>query len=86
MMSSICFNISPFTLFHELLSHSVLERRKPFNPHFLDMSRRRIGKQSLANHVNAVSMKMNFKWLQVKMSPQTLRNNLFSHTSISSSN
>ena len=76
LMISIISNVDPFTLFHELLSHAVLERRRPNNPHFLDMSRVRIGKQSLANRLGIISRKIKFKWLNINMSANALRSNL----------
>ena len=76
ILISIITNADPFTLFHELLSHAVVERRRSHNLSFLDMSRVRIGRQSLANRVNAVSRKINFKWLHIDMSPNLPRKNL----------
>jgi len=60
---SICTNCSPFTLFHELLSHAVIENRRPRRPWFLDMSRKRIGRQSFANRVGNLSKSLQFDWL-----------------------
>ncbi len=76
MMISISNNACPFALFNEILSHAVVERRKPFNPTFLDMSRTKIGRQSLANRLSNVSKKTKFEWLYKQMSKDTLRVNL----------
>jgi hypothetical protein len=76
ILISISNNQDPFVLFYELLSHSVVETRKPHNPKFLDMSRTRLGRQSLANRVNVVAMKLKFEWLHVESSKELLRKNL----------
>jgi hypothetical protein len=76
MLISIVMNQCPFVLYHDLLSHSVLERRKPHNPSFFDTSRSRIGKQSFSNRVNIPARKINFQWLHIPLSKDTLRLNL----------
>ncbi len=63
LMITICNNYDPFLLFHDILSHSVLERQRPARPKFFDTSRTRIGKQSLANRVGIITLKINFDWL-----------------------
>jgi hypothetical protein len=85
LLISVINNVEPFVLFNEFLSHSVLERRKPNNPSFLDTSRLRIGRQSIANRVNSVAQQIKFPWLEVPLSVDTLRRKLkmsfFSHLS-----
>jgi hypothetical protein len=76
LLYSITINMSPYALFQEVLSHAVIEPRKPENPKFLDMSRLKIGRQSFANRLNFIALKMSFNWLQVPMSPEILRKNL----------
>jgi len=76
VLISIVNNTDPFFLFHELLSQAVTERRAPLRPWFLDMSRKRIGRQALANRVTDISRRLNFDWLDVKMSKDALRKNL----------
>jgi hypothetical protein len=63
MMISIANNACPYVLFNEMLSHAIQERRRPYNPSFLDMSRTRIGRQSFANRLSHVSKKIKFEWL-----------------------
>lgn len=41
---SICINCSPFTLFHELLSHAVIKNCRPRRLWLMAMSRKRIGR------------------------------------------
>jgi hypothetical protein len=60
---SISNSSEPFVLFHELLSHAVIERRSEPRPWFLDMSRTRIGRQSFSNRVTAISKSLKFDWL-----------------------
>ena len=76
ILYSITTNCSPFALFNEILSHAVLEKRRDKNTKFLDMSRTRVGRQSLANRLNKISPRMTFEWLGVKMSKETLRTHL----------
>ena len=77
LLYSIVANTSPFTLFHEVMSHAVIEeRRRPNNPNFLDMSRVRIGKQCFANRLNSISKGMTFPWLLIDLSPDSLRKSL----------
>jgi len=73
---SISENAEPFVLFNEVLSHSVIERRRQFNPTFLDMSRTRIGRQSFANRLNFVARKLCFEWLGIMLSKSAVRVNL----------
>ncbi len=77
LVISIINNVNPFPLFHELLLHAVVVRRKLQNPSFLDMSRTWIGRQRLANRSKAISRKINFKWLHLIMSPNILRKNFY---------
>ncbi len=73
LVITIVNNTDPFVLFHELLSHAVIERRSPRKPWFLDMSRSRTGRQSLANRVSPTMRKINFDWLDVDLSKDSLR-------------
>jgi hypothetical protein len=73
MVIKITNSTEPFILFHELLSRAVIERRSPQKPWFLDMSRKRIGRQSLPNRVSTISKQMNFPWLDVEFSKDRLR-------------
>jgi hypothetical protein len=70
---SIVASTEPFFLFHEFLSHAVVERRSASRPWFLDMSRTRIGRQSFANRVASISKKINFDWLGHIFSKDKLR-------------
>jgi len=76
LLISILSNTDPFVLFNELLSHCVVETRKEFNPSFLDMSRTRIGRQSLANRVNIISKQIKFEWLGKTFTKDSLRKSL----------
>jgi hypothetical protein len=73
---AIVNSTSPFFLFHVLLSQAVMENRRPHEPWFLDMSRSRIGRQSLVNRSNLISKRINFKWLDVELSRDTIRTKL----------
>jgi hypothetical protein len=72
LLISITSNAEPYELFKEILSNSVVNRRKPENPTFLDMSRLRIGRQSIANRL-VVAQKLHFEWLHVRYSKDSLR-------------
>ena len=61
MLISINANAAPFTLFHELLSHSVVERRSEGRPKFIDLSVLKIGRQSFANRLS-VAKSIKFDW------------------------
>jgi len=61
-LASICINTQPFLLIHELLYHAMVKRRAEHRPTFFDMSRTRIGRQSLANRVRMINEKMKFDW------------------------
>jgi len=76
LLISICNNTAPFVLFHELLSHSITERRTEHRPKFLDMSRKRIGRQSLSNRVTHVANKINFDWSGLPLSSNVIREKL----------
>jgi hypothetical protein len=73
MLISIVENQCPFVLYHDLLSHSVLERRRPHNLSFFDTIRSRIGKQSFSNRVNIPARKIDFPLLHIPLSIDTLR-------------
>ncbi len=76
LLISIVMNTTPFVLFHEVLSHSVLERRRPCNPRFLDMSRSRVIKQSFSYRINAIARPIKFEWLDRVLSKETIRSSL----------
>ena len=73
LLITISIYASPFSLFHEILSHAVVERRKQNNPSFLDMSRSKIGRQSLANRLNPITACIKFEWLGKSFTKDTLR-------------
>jgi len=62
---SISTNCEPFFLFHELLTNSSIEQRKPLRPRFYDSSRSKIGRQSFPNRVTAIAQQLDFDWLQL---------------------
>jgi len=73
---NISNNAAPFNLFHDVLSHAVTERRAEYKPHFIDMSRRRIGRQSFANRLTHVANRLNFDWCGIVISPAALHTKL----------
>jgi len=69
----ICNNCEPFSLFHELISSSTTEQRKPYQPRFFDSSRSKVGRQSLPNRVTHVANQLTFDWLPNLMSKDLTR-------------
>jgi len=76
MLIKILNNATPYNLFHDVLSHAVTERRAEYRPKFLDMSRKRIGRQYFANRVSHVATKLNFDWCGVALSPLSIHAHL----------
>jgi hypothetical protein len=73
MLIHVCDNAAPFLLFHEIVSHSLFDRRSMKCPKFYDTSRLKIGQQAFANRLNKVSRKINFDWNGIELSRDTLR-------------
>jgi len=76
LLISVTSSTNPYALFCDILSHMVLETRKPNNPSFLDMSRTRVGRQSLSNRIGSISKRLKFEWLSTPFTPSTLRTKL----------
>ena len=70
---SIINSTCPFVIFHELLAHAVIERRRQNKPWFLDMSRTRIGRQSFENRVNTISKTLSFDWHEIDRTKDATR-------------
>jgi hypothetical protein len=73
---SIVNNVMPFTLYQELLSHLVIERRNEKRPRFIDHSRLKIGRQSFPNRVSLISRRISFNWFDVPLSVDVIRNQI----------
>jgi len=64
ILISICKNSDPFTLFHVLLSVIIIiETLRQQRLWFVDSSRTRIARQSLANQVTTISKMLDYDWL-----------------------
>jgi hypothetical protein len=73
LIISVINSTNPFCLFHDLVSHAVIERRCPLQPSFFDTSRSRIGRQSIANRISTIFKNVNFDWNGVDLSKDQLR-------------
>jgi hypothetical protein len=73
MLISNCSKAAPFTLYHDILAHSMTERRSENCPKFYDSSRLKIGKESFANRLSIVAQKLKFDWNGIEISRDSLR-------------